>query len=136
MTRIVSTCAAALLLTACASSPQPFDGVRGYELNPSDTALGITYMEEASHGREQTLSRIAEVCSQQTGSMVLSGNLDITSELSKTRHLSVEVLVPVTVEASHGKSFPGEGYPAATLERQNIMQEIRFRKISANCPVG
>lgn len=117
-------------LSACATTPEPYDGIKGYQLKTSDDELSVVYTDEVKRGRDHMLSLIAEVCSAQGTQAISPRNLTITSEKTTIRQIEIPVRIPNTTITSIGGM---ENHTATTHHDQNIFNTIKLREITARC---
>lgn len=121
------------LLTGCAATPVPYDGVKGYQLENSDKGLSVIYTDEAEQGKDHFTALIASVCSSETGHEVFPESLAVTNDISGEKQIELMVRVPSTTFSAQD-SLSGEWKVNTSYHEQTVFNNIKFRQITALCP--
>lgn len=120
------------LLTGCAATPIPYDGVKGYQLQNSDKGLSVIYTDEAAQGKKHFTALIASVCSRETGHDLLPDSLEITNDISMLKQVKMKVRVPSTTASVQGAGIGAQ--MISSHHEQSVFNSIQFRQITALCP--
>lgn len=121
------------LLAGCAVTPEPYNGIKGYQLQNSDKGLTVIYTDYAEKGKNHITAMIASVCAYETGRDVLSGSLSVTNDRTDEKRVEVTVRVPTTTYSAQNNVM-GEGKVITSHHEQSVFDDIKFREITAMCP--
>lgn len=131
----------ALFLAGCQTTPERFEGVRGYQADVSGEVVSLTYTDVASTAWSTLRERAHQSCADVTGHDLANLDFNEQQRMEFTRQVPTVISVPT-------RSFPpGSAYAAGTgvapspagpetlMQYETITRTVMLRQVQGTCEV-
>lgn len=135
--RVAGTVCLVALLSACQTTPRPFDGETGYNFEQRDGQWQVSVTDEAVRSWEALEAQALQACAGETGQPVDTLRLTETERDEFARNVPVPVSYPAGVimtptGGNNGTMTLAEA-PQTFNQTEHVIRPMSFRRISGIC---
>lgn len=125
------------LLSACQTTPRPFDGTLGYTVEQQDGQWQVSVTDEAVRSWEALESQALQACARETGQSIEKLRLAARERSEFARNVPVPVSYPAGVimtptGGNNGTMTMAEA-PQTFNQTEQVIRPMTFRRISGVC---
>ncbi len=131
----------ALVLAGCQSTPERFEGVRGYQADVSGETVSLTYTDVASTAWSTIRERALKACVDVTGHDADNLEFDEQQRTEFTQQVPTVISVPTrhfppsaAYDSGTGVA-PSPAGPEIMMQYETVTRTARLRQIQGNCEV-
>ena len=132
---------AALVLVGCQTTPERFEGVRGYQADVSGDTVSLTYTDVASTAWATIRERAQQACAEVVGHEVDNVRFEEEQRMEFTRQVPTVISVP-TRHFPPGSAYnsgtgvaPSPAGPETMMQYETVTRTVMLRQSQGTCVV-